>query len=151
MINMSLEERINADIKKAMLAKDREKLDSLRAVKAAILLIKTSKSGSEVSEQEEIQTLQRLVKQRKEAALTYKEQDRQDLYDVEISQAAIIEHYLPQQLSEEEIRQALQTIINDLGITSPKDMGRVMGAAQKQFAGKADNKIVSQITKELLG
>ncbi|HHT03432.1 MAG TPA: GatB/YqeY domain-containing protein [Bacteroidales bacterium] len=148
---MSLEERINADIKKAMLAKDREKLDSLRAVKAAILLIKTSKSGSEVSEQEEIQTLQRLVKQRKEAALTYKEQDRQDLYDVEISQAAIIEHYLPQQLSEEEIRQALQTIINDLGITSPKDMGRVMGAAQKQFAGKADNKIVSQITKELLG
>lgn len=151
MNNMSLEERINADIKKAMLAKDREKLDSLRAVKAAILLIKTSKSGSEVSEQEEIQTLQRLVKQRKEAALTYKEQDRQDLYDVEISQAAIIEHYLPQQLSEEEIRQALQTIINDLGITSPKDMGRVMGAAQKQFAGKADNKIVSQITKELLG
>ena len=148
---MSLEERINADIKKAMLAKDREKLDSLRAVKAAILLIKTSKSGSEVSEQEEIQTLQRLVKQRKEAALTYKEQNRPDLYDVEISQAAIIEHYLPQQLSEEEIRQALQTIINDLGITSPKDMGRVMGAAQKQFAGKADNKIVSQITKELLG
>lgn len=151
MINMSLEERINADIKKAMLAKDREKLDSLRAIKAAILLIKTSKSGTEVSEQEEIQTLQRLVKQRKEAALTYKEQNRQELYDVEMSQAAIIEQYLPQQLSEEEIRQTLQTIIKDLGITSPKDMGKVMGAAQKQFAGQADNKIVSQITKELLG
>lgn len=151
MINMSLEERINADIKKAMLAKDREKLDSLRAIKAAILLIKTSKSGTEVSEQEEIQTLQRLVKQRKEAALTYKEQNRQELYDVEMSQAAIIEQYLPQQLSEEEIRQTLQTIIKDLGITSPKDMGKVMGAAQKQFAGKADNKVVSQITKELLG
>lgn len=151
MSNMSLEERINADIKTAMLAKDREKLDSLRAVKAAILLIKTSKSGTEVSEQEEIQTLQRLVKQRKEAALTYKEQNRQELYDVEISQAAIIEKYLPQQLSEAEIRQALQAIIKDLGITSPKDMGRVMGAAQKQFAGKADNKVVSQIIKELLG
>lgn len=148
---MSLEERINADIKKAMLAKDREKLDSLRAIKAAILLIKTSKSGTEVSEQEEIQTLQRLVKQRKEAALTYKEQNRQELYDVEMSQAAIIEQYLPQQLSEEEIRQTLQTIIKDLGITSPKDMGKVMGAAQKQFAGQTDNKIVSQITKELLG
>ncbi|MDD2191482.1 MAG: GatB/YqeY domain-containing protein [Bacteroidales bacterium] len=148
---MSLEERINADIKKAMLAKDREKLDSLRAIKAAILLIKTSKSGTEVSEQEEIQTLQRLVKQRKEAALTYKEQNRQELYDVEMSQAAIIEQYLPQQLSEEEIRQTLQTIIKDLGVTSPKDMGRVMGAAQKQFAGKADNKVVSQLIKELLG
>ncbi|MBP6428941.1 MAG: GatB/YqeY domain-containing protein [Bacteroidales bacterium] len=148
---MSLEERINADIKTAMLAKDREKLDSLRAVKAAILLIKTSKSGTEVSEQEEIQTLQRLVKQRKEAALTYKEQNRQELYDVEISQAAIIEKYLPQQLSEAEIRQTLQAIIKGLGITSPKDMGRVMGAAQKQFAGKADNKVVSQIIKELLG
>ncbi len=151
MSNMSLEERINADIKTAMLAKDREKLDSLRAVKAAILLIKTSKSGTEVSEQEEIQTLQRLVKQRKEAALTYKEQNRQELYDVEISQAAIIEKYLPQQLSEAEIRQALQAIIKDLGITSPKDMGRVMGVAQKQFAGKADNKVVSQLIKELLG
>ncbi len=151
MSNMSLEERINADIKTAMLAKDREKLDSLRAVKAAILLIKTSKSGTEVSEQEEIQTLQRLVKQRKEAALTYKEQNRQELYDVEISQAAIIEKYLPQQLSEAEIRQTLQAIIKGLGITSPKDMGRVMGAAQKQFAGKADNKVVSQIIKELLG
>ena len=148
---MSLEERINADIKTAMLAKDREKLDSLRAVKAAILLIKTSKSGTEVSEQEEIQTLQRLVKQRKEAALTYKEQNRQELYDVEISQAAIIEKYLPQQLSEAEIRQTLQAIIKGLGITSPKDMGRVMGAAQKQFAGKADNKVVSQLIKELLG
>ena len=151
MINMSLEERINADIKKAMLAKDREKLDSLRAIKAASRLIKTSKSGTEVSEQEEIQTLQRLVKQRKEAALTYKEQNRQELYDVEMSQAAIIEQYLPQQLSEEEIRQTLQTIIKDLGVTSPKDMGRVMGAAQKQFAGKADNKVVSQLIKELLG
>ena len=151
MSNMSLEERINADIKTAMLAKDREKLDSLRAVKAAILLIKTSKSGTEVSEQEEIQTLQRLVKQRKEAALTYKEQNRQELYDVEISQAAIIEKYLPQQLSEDEIRQTLQAIIKGLGITSPKDMGRVMGAAQKQFAGKADNKVVSQLIKELLG
>ena len=148
---MNLEERINADIKQAMLAKDRERLESLRAIKSAILMIKTSKSGTQVSEQEEIQTLQRLVKQRKEAALTYKEQNRQELYDVEIAQAKIIEEYLPEQLSEDEIRQAISNIIKELGVTSPKDMGKVMGPAQKQFAGKADNKIVSQIVKELLG
>ncbi|MCK9162933.1 MAG: GatB/YqeY domain-containing protein [Bacteroidales bacterium] len=151
MSNMNLEERINADIKQAMLAKDRERLESLRAIKSAILMIKTSKSGTQVSEQEEIQTLQRLVKQRKEAALTYKEQNRQELYDVEIAQAKIIEEYLPEQLSEDEIRQAISNIIKELGVTSPKDMGKVMGPAQKQFAGKADNKIVSQIVKELLG
>jgi len=151
MSNMNLEERINADIKQAMLAKDRERLESLRAIKSAILMIKTSKSGSEVSEQEEIQTLQRLVKQRKEAAQTYKEQNRQELYDVEIAQAKIIEEYLPEQLSEDEIRQTISNIIKELGVTSSKDMGKVMGTAQKQFAGKADNKVVSQIVKELLG
>lgn len=147
---MNLEETINADIKQAMLAKDRERLESLRAIKAAILIIKTSKSGSEVSKQEEIQTLQRLVKQRKEAAITYKEQNRLELYDTEVSQAKIIEEYLPQQLSESEIRQALEKIIKELGVSSPKEMGKIMGAAQKEFAGKADNKVVSQIIKELL-
>lgn len=151
MNNMNLEQRINADIKSAMLAKDKERLESLRAIKSELLLIKTSKSGEEITEREEIQTLQRLVKQRKESALTYKEQNRQELYEVEISQSKIIEKYLPEQLSTEEIRQALEAIVKEQGATSSKDMGKIMGAAQKQFAGKADNKIVSQIVKELLG
>ena len=151
MNNMNLEQRINADIKSAMLAKDKERLESLRAIKSELLLIKTSKSGEEITEREEIQTLQRLVKQRKESALTYKEQNRQELYEVEISQSKIIEKYLPEQLSTEEIRRALEAIVKEQGSTSSKDMGKIMGAAQKQFAGKADNKVVSQIVKELLG
>jgi uncharacterized protein len=149
---MSLEEKINADIKQAMLAKEKEKLEALRAVKSAVLLLKTDKNFTgEVAEKDEIATLQRLVKQRKEAAIMYKEQNREDLYDVEMFQVGVIEKYLPQQMSEEEIRKALQNIIAEVGATSAKDMGKVMGNAQKTFAGKADNKIVSQIVKELLG
>lgn len=149
---MSLEEKINADIKQAMFAKDKAKLDALRAVKAAVLLVKTSKpQGQEITLEEEIQTLQRLVKQRKEASLTYKEQNREDLYNDEVFQLEVIEQYLPKQLSEEEIREALKTIISELGASSPKDMGKVMQSAQKTFAGQADNKLVSQIVKELLG
>lgn len=149
---MSLEEKINADIKQAMLAKEKERLEALRAVKSAVLLLKTDKNFTgEVAEKDEIATLQRLVKQRKEAAIMYKEQNREDLYDVEMFQVGIIEKYLPQQMSEEEIRIALQNIITEVGATSAKDMGKVMGTAQKTFAGKADNKIVSQLVKELLG
>lgn len=148
---MSLETKINQDIKAAMLAKEKEKLEALRAVKAAILLIKTSKSGSdEVSEAEEIATLSRLVKQRKEAATMYKEQNRQELFEEEMFQVGVIEAYLPKQMSEDEVREALKTIISDVNASSAKDMGKVMGVAQKQFAGAADNKIVSQIVKELL-
>ncbi|MBP1630460.1 MAG: GatB/YqeY protein [Bacteroidetes bacterium] len=148
---MSLETKINQDIKAAMLAKEKEKLEALRAVKAAILLIKTSKSGSdEVSEAEEIATLSRLVKQRKEAATMYKEQNRQELFEEEMFQMGIIEAYLPKQMSEDEVREALKAIISDVNASSAKDMGKVMGVAQKQFAGAADNKIVSQIVKELL-
>lgn len=148
---MSLETKINQDIKAAMLAKEKEKLEALRAVKAAILLIKTSKSGSdEVSEAEEIATLSRLVKQRKEAATMYKEQNRQELFEEEMFQMRIIEAYLPKQMSEDEVREALKAIISDVNASSAKDMGKVMGVAQKQFAGAADNKIVSQIVKELL-
>lgn len=148
---MSLEERINADIKQSMLAKEKEKLEALRSIKAAILLIKTSKAvGKEVTEQEEIQALNRLAKQRKEAAQTYKEQNRDDLYKEEIFQLGIIEKYLPKQLSEDEVRAALITIIKEISATSIKDMGKVMAEAQKQFAGKADNKMVSLLVKELL-
>ena len=149
---MSLEEKINADIKQAMLAKEKERLEALRAVKSAVLLLKTDKNFTgEIAEKDEIATLQRLVKQRKEAASMYKEQNREELYQEEMFQVGIIEKYLPQQMSEEDIRLALQNIIKEVGATSAKDMGKVMGNAQKTFAGKADNKIVSQIVKELLG
>lgn len=148
---MKLEERINADIKAAMLAKEKEKLEALRAIKSAVLLLKTDKNFTgEIAEKDEIATLQRLVKQRKEAALMYKEQNREDLYNDEIFQVGIIEKYLPEQMSEGDIRIALEKIIKETGASSAKDMGKVMGAAQKEFAGKADNKIVSQIVKELL-
>ena len=148
---MTLEERINADIKAAMLAKERKKLDALRAVKSAILLLKTNGSGDAISQEAEIACLQKLVKQRKEAAELYKQQNRMDLYEDEAFQQAVIEAYLPEQMSEEEIRTELQKIISETGASSVKDMGKVMGAAQKAFAGRADNKLVSAIVKELLG
>ena len=148
---MTLEERINADIKAAMLAKERKKLDALRAVKSAILLLKTNGSGDAISEEAEIACLQKLVKQRKESAELYKPQNRMDLYEDEAFQQAVIEAYLPEQMSEEEIRTELQKIISETGASSVKDMGKVMGAAQKAFAGRADNKVVSTIVKELLG
>ncbi|MEE0976172.1 MAG: GatB/YqeY domain-containing protein [Bacteroidales bacterium] len=148
---MTLEERINADIKAAMLAKERKKLDALRAVKSAILLLKTNGSGDAISQEAEIACLQKLVKQRKESAELYKQQNRMDLYEDEAFQQAVIEAYLPEQMSEEEIRTELQKIISETGASSMKDMGKVMGAAQKAFAGRADNKVVSTIVKELLG
>lgn len=148
---MTLEERINADIKAAMLAKERKKLDALRAVKSAILLLKTNGSGEAISQEAEIACLQKLVKQRKESAELYKQQNRMDLYEDEAFQQAVIEAYLPEQMSEEKIRTELQKIISETGASSMKDMGKVMGAAQKAFAGRADNKLVSSIVKEILG
>ncbi len=148
---MSLEERINADIKSAMLAKEKRKLDALRAVKSAILLLKTNGSATSISEAEEIACLQKLVKQRKESAQLFKEQNRMDLYEEESFQQSVIEAYLPEQMSQEEIKSALQQIIEQTGASSMKDMGKVMGAAQKAFAGRADNKLVSTMVKELLG
>lgn len=148
---MTLEERINADIKAAMLAKERKKLDALRAVKSAILLLKTNGSGDAISQEAEIACLQKLVKQRKESAELYKQQNRMDLYEDEAFQQAVIEAYLPEQMSEEEIRTELQKIISETGASTVRDMGKVMGAAQKAFAGRADNKVVSTIVKELLG
>ncbi|HIW87858.1 MAG TPA: GatB/YqeY domain-containing protein [Candidatus Onthomorpha intestinigallinarum] len=147
---MTLEERINADIKQAMLAKDKKKLEALRAVKAAILLLKTNGAGNEISEKEETACLQKLVKQRKEAAALYKEQNREDLYEEESYQQKIIEAYLPEQLSEEEITVKLKEIISQTGASSMKDMGKVMGMAQEAFAGKADNKLVSTLVKQML-
>jgi len=149
---MSLETQINNDIKQAMLAKQKDVLESLRAIKSAILLLKTSKDvvNGEVPESVEIATLQKLVKQRRETAEIYQQQNRKDLADAELFQAEIIERYLPKQMSRDELESALKEIISELGATSPRDMGKVMGVASKKFAGKADNKVVSEIVKTLL-
>lgn len=145
---MALEEKINSDIKTAMLAKDAAKLDALRAVKSAILLLKTSAEG--YTDDTELKALQKMVKQRKETAEIYKTQNRPELADVELSQASVIESYLPKQMSEEDVKAEIAKIIVAVGATSPADMGKVMGVATKQLAGKADGKIVSGIVKELL-
>ena len=149
---MSLEVQINNDIKHAMLNKEKDVLESLRAIKSAILLLKTSKEAvdGQVPESVEVATLQKLVKQRREAAEIYVQQNRLDLADAEIFQANIIERYLPKQLSREEIEASVKAIIEQVGAASPKDMGKVMGVASKQFAGQADNKVVSEIVKALL-
>ena len=149
---MSLEIQINDDIKSAMLSKDHEKLEALRAIKAALLLEKT-KDGTtgEIPETVEMSLLRKLVKQRKESAEIYLSQNRQDLADVELFQAAIIEKYLPKSLSEEEVTEKVKEIIAQTGATSIKDMGRVMGAASKALAGQVDNRLVSDIVKKLLG
>jgi hypothetical protein len=145
---MALEEKINADIKAAMLAKDSAKLEGLRAIKSAILLLKTSPEG--LNDDTEMKALQKMVKQRKETADLYVTQNRKDLADVELAQAAVIEAYLPKQMNEEEIKAEVAKIIASVGASSPADMGKVMGVASKQLAGKADGKIISGVVKELL-
>lgn len=148
---MTLEERINEDIKRAMLAREKEKLNALRAIKSAILLAKTSKGASDtLNEEAEIKLLKQLVKQRQDSAAIYKEQNRDDLYQEEKVQLDVIAAYLPQMMSEEEIEATLKQIISDNGFAGMKDMGKVMGMATKAFAGKADNKTVSDIVKRLL-
>lgn len=149
---MSLENKINTAIKEAMLAKDKMKLESLRAVKAALLLIKTGGDiAGEIPEELELQTLQKLVKQRRESADIYISKGRQDLADDELFQLNIIQEFLPQQMSEEEIAAEIKKIIAETGASSIKEMGKVMGIASKNMAGKADNKIISTLVKSLLG
>lgn len=145
---MNLEEQINADIKAAMLAKDSTKLEGLRAIKSAILLMKTSAEGN--TPDAELKALQKMVKQRRETAELYKSQQREDLATVELAQALVIEGYLPKQMNEEEIKTAVQAVISEVGATGPSDLGKVMGVITKQLAGKADGKTVSMIVKQLL-
>jgi hypothetical protein len=145
---MSLVDRINADIKTAMLAKEAEKLDAIRAIKAALLVAYSS--GETVTEDTEIKLLQKLIKQRREAADIFAAQNRDDLASHDRFQADVIEKYLPAQMSEDEIRAIVKDIITQTGATSIKDMGKVMGMAAKAFAGKADNKTVSEIIKQAL-
>lgn len=146
---MTIEERINGDIKTAMLSKDAKRLEALRAIKSAVLLLKTSPEG--LTEDSALKAIQKEVKKRKETAELYVSQNRQDLAEVEQFQASVLEEYLPQQMSEDEIKAELQKIIASVGATSAADMGKVMGAASKALAGKADNKIVSGLVKQLLG
>lgn len=146
---MGLFEQINTDIKSAMKAKEQDKLTALRAIKSEFLLIKTS-DKPELTDEVEIKVLKKLVKQRKDAAGIYKNGDRKDLYNKEIAEMAIIEKYLPEQLSEEEITKIITQVIEQTGASSPKDMGKVMGVATKQLAGKADNKLIAAKVKEIL-
>lgn len=148
---MTLTEQINADIKAAMLAKEKEKLEALRAVKSALLLAATEKgAGGGVSEDDGLKALQKLVKQRKDAATIYKEQGRDDLAEPELFQATIIEAYLPAQMSEEEVKAILQEVIAKTGASGMGDMGKVMGQAMGKLQGKADGKLISSLVKELL-
>lgn len=148
---MSLIETINQDIKTAMLAKDADKLRGLRAIKSALLLALTEKGASEeISSETEIKVLQKLVKQRKESADIYKAQNRDDLYQIEAQEQAVIEAYLPKQMSAAEVEVYLKGLISRVGATSVKDMGKVMGAANKELAGKADGKTISEVVKQLL-
>lgn len=148
---MSLEQKIMTELKAAMLAKDEAALRSLRAVKAAILLAKTSEGGGgELKEDDEIKLLQKLVKSRKDSLEIYQQQNRPDLAKKEEEEISVIEKFLPKQLSPEEIKTALAAIIAETGASSPADMGKVMGVATKQLAGKADGKTISALVKELL-
>ncbi len=148
---MSLENTINQEIKNAMLAKKQARLEALRAVKAAILLEKTKSTAvAELSHEDEVKLLQRLVKQRKESAEIYKNGGRQDLADIELDQAGVIEEFLPMQLDISEVRTLVSQIIQQTGAQSMKDMGKVMGEASRLMAGKSDNKTISAIVKELL-
>lgn len=147
---MSLEAKINDDLKTAMKAKDQVALRGIRAIKSAILLLKTDGSGAEMTEDKEIKLLQKLVKQRKDSLEIYEKQNREDLAVKEREEIAIIEQYLPAQLSAEELEGMIKQIVEQTGASSMKDMGKVMGMASKQLAGKADGKTISAVVKSLL-
>ena len=145
---MTIEEKVNSEIKAAMLAKNQPRLEALRAIKSAVLLLKTSPEG--LTEESATKALQKEAKKRRETADIYQQQNRNDLAEVELFQAGVIDEYLPKQMSEAELRTALQQIIAETGAASPADMGKVMGVATKKFAGQADGKMISAIVKELL-
>jgi uncharacterized protein len=148
---MSLFDKINDDIKTTMLAKEKEKLEALRAIKAAFLIAKTEKGApAELTSDMELKIIQKLVKQRKESAEIYISQNRKDLYDKEMFEASVIEQYLPKQMDAEELNKVIKAIIEKVGAKAPSDMGRVMGIASKELAGKADGKLIAETVKSLL-
>ena len=147
---MSLQKLVMEQIKAAMKSKDKVALESLRALKSAFLLANTSGSGVELSEEEEIKIVQKLVKQRKDSAAIFDEQGRSDLSEPEKAQAKILEQFLPVQMSEDELKAVIAEIVSKTGASSMKDMGKVMGMASKELAGKADGKAISGVVKEML-
>lgn len=148
---MTLEERINNDIKAAMLAKEKIRLEALRAVKSAILLAKTEKGGSEsLTTEAELKLLQKQVKQRKDSAEIYQQQNRPELAEKELAEASAIEEYLPKMLSDEELTSEVKKIIEQVGAKSPAEMGKVMGLASKSLAGKAEGKAIADKVKSIL-
>jgi uncharacterized protein YqeY len=148
---MSLEQKVMADLKTAMLAKDEKGLRSLRAIKAAIIIAKTAEgAGGELKEEDEIKMLQKLIKQRKDSLEIYQQQQRADLARKEQEEITIIEKFLPKQMDAEELKAVLSKIISETGASSPADIGKVMGVATRQLAGKADGKTISAVVKELL-
>ncbi|MCB8963569.1 MAG: GatB/YqeY domain-containing protein [Bacteroidales bacterium] len=148
---MSLEERINQDIKAAMMAKEKVKLEALRAIKSAILLAKTDGEHKDsLSTDVEMKLLQKQYKQRKDAAEQYIQAGRQELADKELEEASFIEEYLPKMLSADELKAELVKIIEQVGAKAPSDMGKVMGVASKALAGKADGKAISEMVKQIL-
>jgi uncharacterized protein len=148
---MTLFDKISEDLKTAMLARQKERLESIRAIKTALLLAKTESSSHELTPELELKIVQKLVKQRRESAEIFKSQNRMDLYQKEVDEAAIIEEYLPKQMTEAELVPLLRSIIERAGASSPKDMGKVMGIASRELAGKADGKMIADKVKELLG
>jgi uncharacterized protein len=149
---MSLTEKINADLITAMKTKDKESLEAIRAAKTAFILARSEKGHDYVlTPDEEVKIIQKLVKQRRESAAIYKEQNRPDLYEKEVTEANVLEKYLPAKMSEEDLAKVLQEIITRVGAKSPADMGKVMGVATKELAGKADGREISAKVKQLLG
>ena len=147
---MTLEERIVADMKAAMKAKDKVSLRGIRSIKAAIMNLKTDGSGDEVTPEKEIKLVQKMVKQRKDSLAIFMEQGREDLAAVEQEEIDVISRYLPEQLSEEKITEIVDGIISDLGAEGMKDMGKVMGVASKQLGGSADGKTIAAVVKARL-
>ncbi|MBK6977304.1 MAG: GatB/YqeY domain-containing protein [Cytophagaceae bacterium] len=147
---MSLKTQIDADIKAAMLARDQGKLLALRDIKKLILIEETKPGATELTEADEMKILQKAVKQRKDSVEIYKTQGRQDLLDKELAEIAVIEVYLPAAMSEEELQSQIAAIIEQVGAKAPSDMGKVMGVASKQLAGKAEGRAISEMVKKLL-
>lgn len=147
---MSLQKKVMEQMKAAMKAKDTVALESLRAIKSALLVLQTESGAGDITEEAEIALVQKLVKQRKDSAAIYIEQGRQDLADPELAQVAVIEQFLPEQLSEEEIEKVVVQTIEAVGASGMKDMGKVMGIVSKELAGQADGKTISTIVKAKL-
>jgi uncharacterized protein len=148
---MSLYDQITKDITTAMKNREADKLTALRAIKSELMLAKTKDGATELTDEIEMKCVQKLVKQRKDSAEIFKTQGRNDLYEKEILEVSFIEPYLPKQMSEAEIEAVIKEIITQTGASSPKDMGKVMGVASKQLAGKADGKLIAEKVKSLLG